>query len=72
MSVGAALRCAISPDADDLFMFRALLEGRIDTEGVRFVIETRDTDTLNRMAHGDGPDVTPGTWDEGTSPQRGM
>ena len=33
------------------------------------------TDTVNtaaQPAHGDGPDITPGTWDEGTSPQRGM
>lgn len=53
-----ALRCAISPDADDLFMFRALIEGLIDTRGLSFEITTRDTDQLNRMATGDGPDVT--------------
>lgn len=52
------LRCAISPDADDLFMFRALLEGRIDAGGLELSIETRDTDLLNRMASGDGPDIT--------------
>lgn len=52
------LRCAISPDADDRFMFRALLEGRIDTEGLQFEIVERDTDLLNRMAEGAGPDVT--------------
>jgi 1,4-dihydroxy-6-naphthoate synthase len=53
------LRCAISPDADDLFMFRALLEGRIDTQGLSFDISTSDTDALNRMASGnDGPDVS--------------
>lgn len=39
-------------------MFRALLEGRVDTEGLSFEIVTRDTDQLNRMATGDGPDVT--------------
>lgn len=52
------LRCAISPDADDLFMFRALLEGLIDTQGLDFEIVSRDTDLLNRMAGDDGPDVT--------------
>ncbi len=52
------LRCAISPDADDRFMFRALTEGLIDTEGLRFEIVERDTDLLNRMADGDGPDIT--------------
>ncbi|MFZ5475636.1 MAG: menaquinone biosynthesis family protein [Myxococcota bacterium] len=51
------VRCAISPDADDLFMFWALLEGRIDTRGLAFDISSRDTDALNRMASGDGPDV---------------
>ncbi len=39
-------------------MFRALLEGLIDTEGLDFRVETRDTDTLNQMASGGGPDVT--------------
>lgn len=54
------IRCAISPDADDLFMSWALLEGLVDPRGLRFEIVTRDTDTLNRMAAGDeeGPDVT--------------
>lgn len=54
------LRCSISPDADDLFMFRALLERRIDTEGLDFAITTRDTDLLNRVAAGSDelPDVT--------------
>lgn len=52
------LRCVISPDADDLFMFRAILLGLIDTEGLSFEISTQDTDTLNRMARNDGPDIT--------------
>jgi len=52
------LRCAISPDADDLFMFRAITEGLIDTEGLEFEVVSVDTDKLNRMARGDGPDVT--------------
>lgn len=52
------LNCAISPDADDLFMFRAITEGLIDTEGLSFSVQTADTDALNRMAGGDGPDVS--------------
>jgi len=49
---------ACSPDADDLFMFRALLEGRIDTGEYRFVIESRPTDALNRLAgSAEAPDV---------------
>lgn len=52
------LTCAISPDADDLFMFKAILDGAVDTEGLDFRVTTRDTDLLNRMADGDGPDVT--------------
>ena len=52
------LRCAISPDADDRFMFRALLLGLIDTEGLTFSVDARDTHQLNQMADGQGPDVT--------------
>ena len=46
-----------SPDADDLFMVRALLDGRIDTGSYSYVIDTQPTDSLNRLASGDGPDV---------------
>ena len=49
---------AVSPDADDLFMFRALIEGLIDTDGLSFEIVTRDTDLLNRMATA-GPAADP-------------
>lgn len=49
---------ACSPDADDLFMMRALLEGLIDTGGYRFEITTSPTDALNRLGDGgEGPDV---------------
>ena len=44
------LRCSISPDADDLFMFRAILLGLIDTEGLTFDTGTRDTHQLNAQA----------------------
>ncbi|MBM4367769.1 MAG: ABC transporter substrate-binding protein [Deltaproteobacteria bacterium] len=51
------IRAAISPDPDDLFMFRAIIEGLVDTSGLEFTVETADTDALNRMASGDGADV---------------
>jgi 1,4-dihydroxy-6-naphthoate synthase len=52
------LSVACSPDADDLFMMRALLEGLIPTGPYRFEITTSPTDALNRLADGDdGPDV---------------
>lgn len=49
---------ACSPDADDLFMMRAILEDRIDTRGYHFDITTEPTHALNTIASGgDGPDV---------------
>lgn len=48
---------ACSPDADDLFMMRALFEGRIDTKGFEFKIETIETNQLNHLAAGQGADV---------------
>jgi len=47
-----------SPDADDLFMVRALLEGQIDTGPYRFEIGMSPTDALNGLAAGEAaPDV---------------
>lgn len=51
------LTTAISPDPDDLFMFRALMEGLVDARGLTFDVQTLDTDALNRMAAGDGADI---------------
>lgn len=52
------IRVACSPDADDLFMMRALMEGLIDPGGYAFEIDTAPTDALNRMASGaDAPEV---------------
>lgn len=49
---------ACSPDADDLFMMRALLEDAIDTGPYRFEIDSAPTDALNRLAAGRAaPDV---------------
>lgn len=56
------IHARISPDADDLFMFRALLLGLVDDGGLDWDITTADTDALNRVAQGetvlDVPDVS--------------
>ena len=41
---------AHSPDSDDAFMFYALAEGRVDTEGLTFQHELSDIESLNRRA----------------------
>jgi 1,4-dihydroxy-6-naphthoate synthase len=41
---------AHSPDSDDAFMFYALAEGRVETEGLSFVHELSDIESLNRRA----------------------
>jgi 1,4-dihydroxy-6-naphthoate synthase len=41
---------AHSPDSDDAFMFYALAEGKVDTEGLAFVHELSDIESLNRRA----------------------
>ena len=52
------LRLAYSPDADDAFMFRAAIEGLVDTEGLRFDPVTSDTQSLNNIAFSGDVDVT--------------
>jgi 1,4-dihydroxy-6-naphthoate synthase len=44
------IRVCHSPDSDDAFMFYALAEGLIDTEGLRYVHELQDIETLNQRA----------------------
>lgn len=44
------IHVAHSPDSDDAFMFYALAEGLIDTEGLTYVHELKDIETLNRRA----------------------
>ena len=46
-----------SPDADDLFMMRALLDDLIPTGPYQFHIGTSPTDALNRLGTDSGPDV---------------
>lgn len=44
------IHVAHSPDSDDAFMFYALAQGKIDTEGLSYVHELQDIETLNRRA----------------------
>jgi 1,4-dihydroxy-6-naphthoate synthase len=44
------IHVAHSPDSDDAFMFYALSSGAIDTEGLTYVHELQDIETLNRRA----------------------
>jgi 1,4-dihydroxy-6-naphthoate synthase len=48
---------AFSPDSDDLFMFWALLSGRVDREGLSFTSERGDTESLNARAESGAVDV---------------
>lgn len=52
-----SLRLAFSPDSDDIFMFWALLEGKVDAEGLTFGAERADTETLNTRAEAVDADV---------------
>ena len=49
---------AYSVDSDDLFMFYALLEGKIDTKGIVFEHQRHDTMALNDLAATDAVDIT--------------
>jgi 1,4-dihydroxy-6-naphthoate synthase len=44
------IHVAHSPDSDDAFMFYALAEGLIDTEGLSYVHELQDIESLNQRA----------------------
>jgi 1,4-dihydroxy-6-naphthoate synthase len=48
---------AFSPDSDDIFMFWALLNGKVDAEGLAFHAERADTETLNARAERGEADV---------------
>lgn len=49
---------AYSVDSDDLFMFYALLEGKIPTEGLTFQHLRHDTEKLNELAAHQQVDIT--------------
>lgn len=57
MTTPPAIRLAFSPDSDDIFMFWALLNGKVDAEGLSFVAERADTETLNQRAERGDCDV---------------
>jgi 1,4-dihydroxy-6-naphthoate synthase len=44
------IHVAHSPDSDDAFMFYALATGKIDTEGLTYVHELQDIESLNQRA----------------------
>ena len=44
------IRVAHSPDSDDAFMFWAMVEGLVDTEGLEFSHHLADIETLNQEA----------------------
>ena len=50
MIASETITVAHSPDSDDAFMFYALAQGRVDTEGLAFVHELSDIESLNRRA----------------------
>ena len=51
------IRLAFSPDSDDIFMFWPLLNGKIGHEGLSFVHERADTESLNLRASENDVDV---------------
>src|SRR5438445_2740143 len=52
------IHLAHSPDSDDAFMFYALADGQIDTQGIEYVHELQDIETLNGRALRGELDVT--------------
>src|SRR5512132_2002151 len=44
------IRVAHSPDSDDAFMFYGLASGAVKADGLQFVHELRDIETLNKAA----------------------
>jgi len=58
MTTASTIHLAHSPDSDDAFMFYALADGQIDTQGIDYVHELQDIETLNRRALRGELDVT--------------
>ena len=58
MTIPSTIHLAHSPDSDDAFMFYALADGQIDTQGIDYVHELQDIETLNRRALRGELDVT--------------
>lgn len=58
MTSPSTIHLAHSPDSDDAFMFYALADGQIDTQGLSYVHELQDIETLNSRALRGELDVT--------------
>jgi 1,4-dihydroxy-6-naphthoate synthase len=58
LAPGRVLTLGHSPDSDDAFMFYALAEGKIDSEGLQFEHVLRDIQTLNEWAREGKLDTT--------------
>src|SRR6266550_1633739 len=58
MTSPSTIHVAHSPDSDDAFMFYALAVGKIDTEGLTYVHELQDIESLNQRAMRGELDVT--------------
>jgi 1,4-dihydroxy-6-naphthoate synthase len=58
MTEQRTIRLAHSPDSDDAFMFYALADGQIETEGINYIHELQDIETLNGRAMRGELDVT--------------
>jgi 1,4-dihydroxy-6-naphthoate synthase len=58
MTSPGTIHLAHSPDSDDAFMFYALADGQIDTQGLSYVHELQDIETLNGRAMRGELDVT--------------
>ena len=52
------LKLTISPCPNDTFMFDAIVNGRIDLEGLEFEVEYYDIEELNRIAIGSLSDIS--------------
>ena len=51
------LSLCFSPCPNDTFIFDAMVNGKIDTEGLSFDVRMEDVETLNRLALAGKPDV---------------
>lgn len=58
MTSSSTIHLAHSPDSDDAFMFYALADGQINTDGISYVHELQDIETLNGRALRGELDVT--------------
>ena len=58
MTSPSTIHLAHSPDSDDAFMFYALADGQIDTQGLSYIHELQDIETLNGRALRGELDVT--------------